>query len=164
MMMPRRSNFSGSWMPIEEADPSSQPTRPFCRCSPMRDMNALSPAPTADTRLPRKPIGSEMIAMTACAALARTPSSMSFSCRIVLITPTTASIALAIRPLFFSFSASISSSTLPSASVYLLARVSTSSLPLLSTDSVSWSNFSLNSPAACLPSACSSFGSWRTSA
>ena len=130
----------------------------------MLDRNALSPAPTADTRLPRNPIGSFRIAITAWAALASTPSSMSLSCRIVLITPPTASIALATSPLFFSFSLSISASTPLRASEYLDARVCTNSVPLASTDSVSSSNFPENSPAACLPIACRSAGSLRTSA
>ncbi|MEU2182822.1 hypothetical protein [Streptomyces thermolilacinus] len=78
------------------------------------------------------------------------------------MTALTALTALATRPLFFSFSAAISSSTDVSASVYFVASVSTSWVPLSSTARVSSSNLSVNPAAARCPMARRSAGSFRT--
>ncbi len=57
LMMPCRSNLSGSSTPPSASAPNSQPIRPLRKWSRMLSLNCMMPPLTPSTRLPRKRTG-----------------------------------------------------------------------------------------------------------
>ena len=85
LMMPSRSNLSGSSTPPSANSPNSQPIRPLRRWSRMLSLNLRMPPFTLSIRLPRKRTGALMMSPTTPATRASTFISIDASWRIVLM-------------------------------------------------------------------------------